>query len=104
MKLCNEKDVVFKYGTFGPKYLFTEDAFSGGVAYITAGEELKEHLHEDETEVFYFINGTPLFIIDGSEKRVKPGDGFTVFSKEKHCVKNDTKETISFVFVKVNES
>jgi quercetin dioxygenase-like cupin family protein len=55
MKKLNEKDVAFKYEKSGPKYLFNEEGFSGGVAYLNPGDEIKLHTHDDETEIFYFI-------------------------------------------------
>lgn len=101
MKKINESEVPFKYGTYGPKYLYNEEKFSGGVAHITAGEELKEHSHADEREIFYFFKGSPLFTVNGQAIRVKPGDAFTVDANETHAIKNDTKETISVHFVKI---
>lgn len=104
MKRINEKDVPFKYGKSGPKYLFNENKFSGGIAYLSPGEEIKPHIHEDEREVFYFITGNPLFVAGEEKIRVSAGDGFLVDAKEKHGVLNDTQQTINLVFIKIKES
>ncbi len=104
MKKINEKDVPFKYEKSGPKYLFNEKNFSGGVAYLNPGEEIKIHTHEDEREIFYFITGSPLFIAGNEKIRVNQGDGFLVDAKETHGVLNDTKETVKLVFTKIKES
>ena len=101
MKKVNESEVPFKYGSNGPKYLYNEEKFSGGVAHITPGEELKEHSHADEREIFYFFKGSPLFMVNGTDIRIRQGDAFTVDVNEKHAIKNDTKETISVHFVKI---
>ncbi len=103
MKMINEKNVPFKYEKSGPKYLFKEENFSGGVAYLNPGDEIKEHSHIDEAEVFYFIKGTPQFLIDGKIIEVKEGDGIIVFPEEKHGVKNNTSEIIKLTFLKIKQ-
>ena len=103
MKKVNEKDVPFKYEKSGPKYLFNEAGFAGGVAYLNPGDEIKPHIHENETEIFYFIKGAPVFISGGSQIRVITGDSFVVPPKETHGIKNDTNDTVQLTFLKVKE-
>lgn len=103
MKKVNEKDVPFKYEKSGPKYLFNEAAFAGGVAYLSPGDEIKAHTHDTETEIFYFITGTPLFISGDTQIRVVEGDSFVVPSKELHGIKNDTNGMIRLTFLKIKE-
>lgn len=103
MKRINEKDVPFKYEKSGPKYLFNEEKFAGGVAYLNPGDEIKEHTHSDEAEVFYFIKGTPKFLINGEKITVKEGDGFLVSPEEKHGVINDTDQTVKLTFLKIKQ-
>jgi|DewCreStandDraft_4_1066084.scaffolds.fasta_scaffold08375_4 quercetin dioxygenase-like cupin family protein len=103
MKRINEKDVSFKYENSGPKYLFNEKNFSGGVAYLNPGDEIKIHTHENEREIFYFINGTPLFIAGNEKIRVNEGDGFVVDIMEPHGILNDTKQTVKLTFTKIKE-
>lgn len=103
MKKINEKDVPFKYEKSGPKYLFNEKKFSGGIAYLNPGEEIKIHIHEDEREIFYFINGSPLFIAGDEKIRVNQGDGFVVDLQEAHGIINDTQETVKLIFTKIRE-
>lgn len=104
MKRINEKDVPFKYGKSGPKYLFNEDKFAGGIAYLSPGEEIKQHIHEDEMEIFYFIGGNPLFIVGDERIRVSAGDGFLVDIKEKHGILNDTQQMVNLVFIKIKKN
>ncbi len=101
MKRINEKNVPFKYEKSGPKYLFNEEKFSGGVAYLNPSDEIKEHVHVDEAEVFYFIKGTPQFLINNEVIKVEEGDGILVFPEEKHGIKNNTDETIKISFLKI---
>jgi mannose-6-phosphate isomerase-like protein (cupin superfamily) len=103
MKKINEKAVLFKNGKSGSKYLFNEKNFSGGVAYLNPGDEVKVHFHEDESEMFYFISGTPLFIAGEEKIRADVGDGFVVDVKEHHGVLNDTQQVVKYVFIKIKE-
>ncbi len=103
MKQVNEKNVPFKYEKSGPKYLFDEAKFCGGVAYLSPGDEIKPHVHEEETEIFYFVKGAPLFISGDRQIRVIRGDSFVVPSKEQHGIKNDTNDTVWLTFLKVKE-
>ena len=101
MKKINEKDVPFKYEKSGPKYIFNEPKFAGGIAYLNPNDEIKEHFHIDESEVFYFIKGTPSFLINGEKIKVEEGDGILVMPQEKHGVINDTDKTVQLFFLKI---
>jgi mannose-6-phosphate isomerase-like protein (cupin superfamily) len=103
MKKINEREVPFKYEKSGPKYLFNEKVFSGGVAYLNPGDEIKIHMHEDEMEIFYFIKGTPLFIAGNEKIRVNEGDGVLVDVREAHGVMNDTQQIVKLTFTKIKE-
>lgn len=103
MKKVNEKDVPFKRGKSGSKYLFNEPAFSGGVAYLEPGDEIKPHDHADETEIFYFVKGAPVFVHGDSEDRVAQGDSFLVPPGEKHGIRNDTGGVVQMTFLKIKE-
>lgn len=101
MKKVNEKDVAFKYEKSGPKYLFNEESFAGGVAYLSPGDEIKLHTHENEYEVFYFIKGTPIFSAGDNQVRVAEGDSFMMPPNEPHGIKNDTNDTVRLTFLKI---
>jgi uncharacterized cupin superfamily protein len=105
MKTINDSEVEFKNKVSGSKYLFVDEKkYAFGTAYLRPGDEIKEHLHENETELFYFIAGSPLFICAGREFRVRPGDAFKADVNEKHTLKNDTNEIVHLNFIKIKES
>jgi quercetin dioxygenase-like cupin family protein len=103
MKKVNEKDVPFKRGKSGSKYLFNEQKFTGGVAYLNPEDEIELHGHGDETEIFYFIKGTPVFLSGDAETRVIQGDSFLVPYGEKHGIRNDTNDIVQMTFLKIKE-
>lgn len=104
MEKVNDKEIEFKNKVTGSKYLFiSTDKYAFGTAYLRPKDEIKEHSHEDEAELFYFISGTPLFVCEGKEIRVKQGDAFRVKANEKHYIKNDTAEQVHLNFIKLKE-
>lgn len=101
MNKKNISEAAFKHGTYGSKYLFEGVNFNGGYAMLSPGSKIEEHLHEGENEVFYFMEGEPVFKVNGEAFRAKPGDGITVNAGEKHGVENDTGSEVKMVFVKI---
>lgn len=55
--------------------------------YYTGGS-VPAHSHDDVHEIFYFIRGTGLFILDGKEIPVKPGSVINVPPKSVHEIRN----------------
>jgi len=101
MKKINRDELPFKHGSWGSKYFALEKNFAFGYAKVTPGNEIKEHLHDDERELFYFIKGSPRFVAGGFETRPAPGDGIIVDFREPHALINDTQEDVEMVIVKI---
>jgi quercetin dioxygenase-like cupin family protein len=105
MEYKNDRDVKFNRGISGSKYLFVqENRYTFGTSYLNPGDEIKDHAHADEIELFYFISGAPKFIIAGKEFRVKSGDAFKALAGENHYLVNDTKEIVHMNFIKIKEA
>jgi mannose-1-phosphate guanylyltransferase len=105
MEKVNDSELEFKNKVSGSKYLFVEEnKYSFGTAYLRPGDEIKEHAHQDEAELFYFISGTPVFGCDGREFRVREGDAFKVGANEKHLIKNDTNSQVHLNFIKLKQA
>jgi mannose-6-phosphate isomerase-like protein (cupin superfamily) len=101
MKKINISEVPFKHGTYGSKYLFNEPGFTGGYAKLTPGSAIDPHVHGGETEVFYFMSGSPLVKTGNESFRPLQGDGLTVSAGEVHSIINDTDSDAEMVFIKI---
>ena len=102
MKNINDKDVEFKNKVSGSKYLFTaENKYAFGTAYLRPGDVIKEHVHADEQEIFYFISGSPEFRCAGKVFRAGPGDSFLAEAGEEHAITNGAAETAHLNFIKI---
>lgn len=100
MERINEHDLKFRHGDWGPKYMFRGPKIDWGVMVIKPGESLKPHYHNEVEETFYFIEGTPKIIVEGTEYRVKVGDAFRIEPGERHDIINDTGADIKAVMLK----
>lgn len=96
----NEFELSYRHGDSGPKYLFRGPKIEWGVVAFTPGQSLGKHYHEEVEETFYFIEGTPLIIIEGKKFRVEVGDAFRVEPREAHDIINDTDNPTKAVFIK----
>jgi mannose-6-phosphate isomerase-like protein (cupin superfamily) len=100
MQRVNEKDLAYRQGDSGPKYLFRGPLLEWGLIRLLSGQSLGLHYHEQVEETFYFLKGTPLMVVEGGEYRVAEGDAFRLEAKEKHDIRNDTKGVIDLIFIK----
>jgi len=100
MERVNEKDLAYRQGASGPKYLFRGPLYEWGLIRLLPGQGLGPHYHERVAETFYFWKGTPLMIVEGVEHRVVEGDAFRLQAKERHDIRNDTAEPIQLLFIK----
>ena len=100
MEKLNEKDREFRGGDSGPKYLIRGPKWEGGIIVFKPGQKLGKHYHNDVEETFYFLEGSPLMVINDKEMRVTPGDVFRIEPKETHNIINDTQKDTRIIFIK----
>ncbi|MDI9506599.1 MAG: cupin domain-containing protein [Candidatus Excrementavichristensenella sp.] len=61
---------------------------------LIPGASIGYHVHERETELFYFVSGSGLVDDNGETLRVEAGDSMTTFGGQGHSVKNDGTEDL----------
>ena len=84
----------------GAKYLFRGPRIDWGLIRFLPGEKLGAHLHKQVEETFYFTSGTGLFVADGVQYDIKPGDAFRLEPGEVHNVINTGQVPLDGVFIK----
>jgi len=82
--------------TYVPKYL-TEDSFSWH-ATLPPGTFVPPHIHPDQDEFLYILEGRFDFLIDGEEMVGEPGDLVTLPRGIPHGIFNKTDSTIKTLF------
>ena len=100
MKRVNEKDISFRQGDSGPKYLFRGPLYEWGLIRLLPGQSLGPHYHEQVEETFFFFQGNPLMVVEGGEHLVAEGDAFRLEAKERHDIRNNTQGPIQLLFIK----
>lgn len=76
---CGAENIDFFVSSYAPK------AFA------------EEHVHERSEEIFYFISGTGLFVLDGERHIIEPGMVIFVPPRSKHAIFNTGMENLVFV-------
>lgn len=84
--------VVFQH--LADKAELLEHARLFSVATLEPGCGIGYHVHENETEYFYVLSGTPTLNDDGEEVLLRPGDFAMTPSGHGHSITNKTEETV----------
>lgn len=100
MQRVNEKEQAYRHRDSGPKYLMRGPRFEWGIIRLKPGEELGRHGHREVEETFYFFEGAPTIVVDGTPHQVREGDVFRLEPGERHDIVNDTPEAVRLIFIK----
>ena len=70
--------------------------FAHGI--FTPGEICKLHAHPTMDELFYFLNGTGIYKVNGEEIKLKPGTFLRIPAKSQHELVNNGAVNLEFVY------
>jgi len=68
--------------------------FNFGIIEIPAGRELEAHVHQEEDDAFYIIEGEMTFFFGGEEAVAPPGTFVLVPPGVEHAFRNDGDEPV----------
>lgn len=71
---------------------------------LTPGSSIGEHVHEGETELYYFVSGSGVVTDDGAESPVSAGDSMATFNGHRHSVINTGSEDLVILAAIVKEA
>ncbi len=102
MKSVNEKEIPFRRGESGVKYLMRGPSIDWGLILLKHGEKMAEkaHGHNLLDETFYFVEGDGVMIVEDKDFIALEGSVFLVEPKEMHNIRNDSQKPIKIVFIK----
>ena len=100
MQKVHEREMEFRNGDCGVKYLVRGPKIDWGVILLKPGQAMGEHGHEQVEETFYFLEGTPTLIVDGKEIHTEPGDAFRLQPPERHDIRNNASQPAKLIFIK----
>ena len=100
MKLTNESDHEYRFGTHGPKYLTKGPKVDLGIVVIGVGEQHPCHKHTKQEESFLVLEGECAVYVDGKRVLIKKGDYLQCAVGESHLFKNESDASFKAVFIK----
>lgn len=63
--------------------------FNFSIIEIAAGRELESHIHEDEDDAFYILEGEMIFTVEGKDVPAPPGTFVLVPPGTEHAFRNN---------------
>jgi mannose-6-phosphate isomerase-like protein (cupin superfamily) len=63
--------------------------FTFGIIEIVAGRELEAHVHQEEDDAFYILEGEMTFVVEGEDVQAPPGTFVLVPPGVEHGFRND---------------
>ncbi|MCK5111469.1 MAG: cupin domain-containing protein [Arcobacteraceae bacterium] len=101
MRLINENDYEYRFGTHGPKYLTDSGPkIDMGVVVIGVGEAHPCHKHVKQEESFFVLEGECAVYVDGVRVLIKQGDYLQCAPGEAHMFINESDASFKSVFIK----
>jgi mannose-6-phosphate isomerase-like protein (cupin superfamily) len=71
--------------------------FTFGIIEIAPGRELEAHVHHEEDDAFYIVEGEMVFFFGDEEVKATPGTFVLVPPGLEHGFRNDTGEPVRFL-------
>jgi mannose-6-phosphate isomerase-like protein (cupin superfamily) len=73
--------------------------FNIAIIEIAAGRELEAHVHDDEDDAFYILDGEMTFAFGGEEAKAGPGTFVLVPPRVEHSFRNGTDRPVRMLNV-----
>ncbi|MFX1293784.1 MAG: cupin domain-containing protein [Promethearchaeota archaeon] len=100
MKKVSEKELQYRDGDSGIKYMLRGPNIDWGVLLLKPNSKMGGHYHEKVEETFYFVEGSGIMVVNNEKFEAKQGDAFLVESTEKHEIENPTNKPLKVIFIK----
>jgi quercetin dioxygenase-like cupin family protein len=68
--------------------------FNLGIITFAAGRELESHVHHEEDDSFYILDGEIVFVVEGEEIRAPAGTFVLIPPGVEHGFRNDTEDVV----------
>ena len=82
-----------------PDLVAMEQPFGLGTQTVPPGCHVREHAHDRNEEVIFFLHGTGRAVLDGQEVRLSPGMAIFLGRNRRHMFINDGTEDMQFMWL-----
>jgi mannose-6-phosphate isomerase-like protein (cupin superfamily) len=100
MQHVNARELPYRDGDSGVKYLMRGPHIDWGLIRIPPGGHLGAHLHEQVEETFYVLAGGGILTANGQTFAATPGDVFRLDPRDSHDIANPGGAPLELVFIK----
>ncbi|MHB1294942.1 MAG: cupin domain-containing protein [Anaerolineae bacterium] len=100
MERVSEKDLAYRGGDSGVKYLGRGPRIDWGVILLLPGQSLGGHYHETVEETFYVVQGRGTMVANGERIALQEGDVLRMDPTDRHDILNDAEAPLKLVFIK----
>ena len=99
MFIVDQKDMEYRFGDSGPKYLMRGPRMNFGIVRLKPGEDFDAHFHHIMEENFFVLEGTLQIRVDDKTHILTEGQFIHVEPTEVHYLKNPSRtEPLKCVF------
>ena len=97
MYVIDEKDLEYRHGDSGPKYLMKGPRMNFAIVQFPPGSDFKAHYHNNMEENFYVMEGEIDIVVDGVTTTLKKGQYIHVEPEESHYLINNSAQMARLV-------
>ena len=97
MNIVDEKDLEYRFGDNGPKYLMRGPRSNFAIVQFMPGQDFRAHYHEVMEENFYILEGTVTIVVDGTVHTLNQGQFIHIEPNEVHYVINQSSSVVRMV-------
>ncbi len=97
MYVVDEKDLEYRHGDSGPKYLMKGPRMNFAIVQFPPGSDFKAHYHNIMEENFYVMEGKIDIVVDGITKTLTKGQYIHVEPEESHYLINNSGQMARLV-------
>jgi quercetin dioxygenase-like cupin family protein len=91
------EQIAFRADKLNKVNLFEVPQFFMDVYCLEPGQEQKPHTHGDAAKVYYVLEGEGVFLVDGEERTLGPGNAVLAPAGDPHGVRNDSAERLTLL-------
>lgn len=84
---------------FAPSIVAMEHPMAMGTQTVPAGSHVREHAHDRNEEIIYFLKGQGKAVVEGEEIRLMPGTSIFLGKNQRHMFVNDGMEDMQFMWI-----
>ena len=100
MQKASERELGYRDGDSGVKYMLRGPQIDWGVILLLPGQTLGGHYHEQVEETFYVVSGSAVFTVNGEDHPARQGDALRMEAEDRHDIRNEGYLPLKLLFIK----